>query len=97
MNVAEMIDQSLLRRAVVEVAGLPDDDLAIVLDIVALLKQQKTTDAVADIRIAARQRATTLRAMSRDQLATQYREIGEKIRGQAIAEGTAIEENWEGD
>ena len=97
MNPIQMMDQSLLRQAVVEVASLPDDDLAIVLDVVALLKQQKATGTAADIRLSARQRAIALRSVPRNQLATQYREIGEKIRSQAIADGTAVEGNWEGD
>ena len=97
MNHVQSIDQTLLRRTVVEVAGLPDDDLAIVLDVVAFLKQHRTTETTADIRRAARQRAAALRALPRDQLAAQLREVGEKIRSQAVASGTAIEGDWEGD
>lgn len=93
----QIIDQSLLRRTVVEVANLPDDDLAIVLDVVAFLKQQRSAETVADIRRAARQRARVLRALPRDQLALQLREVGERIRGQAIASGVAVEGDWEGD
>ncbi len=97
MNQVQVIDQSLLRRTVVEVANLPDDDLAIVLDVVAFLRQQRSAEAAADIRRAARQRATALRAQPRDQLAAQLREVGERIRGQAVAAGTAIDGDWEGD
>lgn len=97
MNHVHGIDQTLLRRTVVEVAGLPDDDLAIVLEVVAFLKQQRATETTADIRRAARQRAAALRALPRDQLAAQLREVGEKIRSQAVASGTAIEGDWEGD
>ncbi len=93
----QIIDQSLLRRTVVEVANLPDDDLAIVLDVVAFLKQQRSAEAVADIRRAARQRARVLRALPRDQLALQLREVGERIRGQVVASGAAVEGDWEGD
>ena len=97
MNHIQVIDQSLLRRAVVEVASLPDDDLAILLDIVAFLKQQNASDAASDIRRAARQRAVSLRAMPRDELAAQFRKVGEKIRRSVIASGTAVEGDWEGD
>ena len=74
-----MIDQSLLRRTVVEVANLPDDDLAILLDVVALLKQQRTNELTADIRRAARRRAMEFRGLPRDQLAAQLREVGEQL------------------
>lgn len=97
MNYVQVIDQSLLRRTVVEVASLPDDDLAIVLHVVAFLKQQRSTEATADIRRAARQHAKALRTLPRDQLAAQLREVGERIRNQAIASGAAIEGDWEGD
>lgn len=97
MNRVQAVDQSLLRRTVVEVASLPDDDLAIVLDVVAFLKLQRSAETAADIRRAARQRAQALHAMPRDQLAAQLREVGERIRSQAVASGTAFDGDWEGD
>ena len=97
MNQVQISDQSLLRRTVVEVANLPDDDLAILLDVVALLKQQRTTEMTTDIRQAARQRALVLRSIPRDRLAEQFREVGERIRSQAVASGTAIDGDWQGD
>lgn len=97
MNHVQVIDQSLLRRTVVEVASLPDDDLAIVLDVVAFLKEQRSVDSAAEIRRTARQRAAALRALPRDQLAMQLRDVGERIRGQVVASGMAIEGDWEGD
>lgn len=92
-----VVDQSLLRRTVVEVANLPDDDLAIVLDVVAFLKQQRSAETTSDIRLTARQRAAALRALPRDQLAVQLRDVGERMRGQVVASGMAIEGDWEGD
>jgi hypothetical protein len=81
----------------VEVASLPDDELAILLDVVRFLKQQRSAATAGDIRQAARQRAAALRAMPRDQLAAQFRAVGERIRDQAVIGGTAIEGDWEGD
>jgi hypothetical protein len=97
VNHVHIIDQSLLRQTVVEVANLPDDDLAILLDVVALLKQQRANEMTADIRRAARRRAMDLRGLPRDQLAAQLREVGERIRSQAIVNGTAIDGDWHGD
>ncbi len=98
VNHVQVINQSLLRRTVVEVANLPDDDLAILLDVVAFLKQQRVSEMTADdIRQAARRRAVVLRGAPRDQLAAQFREVGERIRSQAVAAGTAVEGDWEGD
>ena len=97
MDQAQLIDHSLIRRTVVEIATLPDDDLAILLDIVALLKQQRSKATVADIRQAARQRVATLQNMPREQLAAQFQEVGERIRSQAIAKDTAVAGDWEHD
>lgn len=97
MNHVHIIDQSLLRQTMVEVANLPDDDLAILLEVVALLKQQRASEMTADIRRAARQRAIDLSGTPRDQLAAQLREVGERIRSQAIVSGTAIDGDWHGD
>lgn len=94
---AQVVNQSLLRRTVVEVASLPDEDLAIVLDVVELLKQQRSAEAAADIRRAARDRAVALRALPRDQLAAQLRDVGERIHKHIVAGGMAIEGDWEGD
>ena len=96
MNQTQLIDHSLLRRAVVEIANLPDDELAILLDIVAFLKQQRAESTV-DVRRAARERAMTLKNKPRKQLVSQFREVGEKIRGQVVASGTAVAGDWEGD
>lgn len=97
MNQVAAIDPSLFRRTVVEAATLPDRDLAILLDIVAFLKQQESTETAADIRRAARQRATALRSLPREQLVAQFREVGERIRRQVIASGAGIDGDWEGD
>ena len=67
------------------------------MDIVALLKQQRANATTTDIHRAARQRAVALQEMPRGQLAAQFREVGERIRSQVVAEGTAVEGDWEGD
>lgn len=74
-----------------------ESNLAILLDIVAFLKQQRTSETAADIRRAARKRAVAMRSLTRHQLAAQFREVGDRIRGQVVANGTVIEGDWEGD
>jgi hypothetical protein len=97
MSQTAVASQSLFRRTVVEAASLPDSDLAILLDVVAFLKEHRSAEAAADIRRAARQRAAVLRGLPREQLAAQFRATGEKIRSQVIANETAIDGDWEGD
>ena len=97
MNQAPLINQSLLRRTVIEIANLPDDDLAILLDVVAFLKQQRSAVTPSEIRRAARQRAVALKGMPRDQLVAQFRQVGSSIQSQVIASDTAVEGDWEGD
>ncbi len=97
MNQTQLIDHSLLRRTVIEIANLPDDDLVILLDIVAFLKEQRASTTTADIRRASKQRAIMLKDTPREALVAQFREAGERIRSQVVASGTAVVGDWEGD
>ncbi len=97
MAQAQLIDQSLLRQTMVEIANLPDDDLAVLLGVVEFLKQQRTKATVRDIRQAARQRAAELQGLPREELTGRFLAVGERIRSQAVAQGTAIEGDWESD
>jgi hypothetical protein len=97
INQIQQPDPSLLRQTVVEVAALPDEDLVILLEVVAFLKRERQAAAITDIRQAARQYAAAVRAMPREQLARQFHETGERIRTQVIESGTAINGDWEGD
>lgn len=97
MNHIQTLNQSLLRRTVIEVASLPEDELAIVLDVVTFLKQQRSAETVGDIRQTARKRANELRALPRSQLVAQMRVVSQRIRSQVVAGGLAIDGDWEGD
>ena len=44
-----------------------------------------------------RRRARLLRDISREQLVARFIEVGEQIRQEAIANGTAIDGDWTGD
>ena len=91
--------QELLRRAVIEVASLPERDLVVVLEIVADLKQTKAARRAqaAELVARARKRAEELKDMPREQVFAQFRAAIESIRAGVIAKGTAIEGDWEGD
>jgi hypothetical protein len=45
----------------------------------------------------ARKRARLLRDVPREQLVARFMEVGEQIRQEAIAKGTAIDGDWTGD
>ena len=91
-------EQILIRQAVLEVAALPVNELQLVLEYVAHLKDQREEPAaqrslVAELRAAARQHAAVLKAMPRAVVASQLGDTIERIRGQAIANGTALDGN----
>ena len=50
-----------------------------------------------EIRKKARKRARLLREVPREQLMDRFFEVGEQIRQEAIAKGTAIDGDWLGD
>ena len=53
--------------------------------------------SVQEIREEARKRSLLLRDVPRDQLVARFVEVGEQIRQEAIARGTAIDGDWTGD
>ena len=53
--------------------------------------------SASEIGKEARRRSLLLRDVPREQLVARFMEIGEEIRQEAIAKGTAIDGDWEGD
>jgi hypothetical protein len=96
-----LTEEELLRRTVAEVVSLPGNDLALVLEFVDYLRQRDAHDSAqlsfAEIRAIARERARTLQGVPRHELVRRFTEVSERIRAQAIAAGTAIEGDWQGD
>lgn len=91
--------QDLLRRAIIEVASLPEKDLLIVLNVVADLKQPPPLDPrarVAEIRAHAQVLAAEMQGLSREELFRRFFVNLEEIRTHAIANGTATdgEADW---
>ena len=99
MSVEPPSTQELVRRAVIEVASLPENDLVVVLEVVADLKRAKAERRAhaAEIVAGARARADELRGLPREQLFAQLQAAFAGVRAEAVAKGTAIEGDWEGD
>ena len=100
-RVQEAWPQNLVRAAVLEVAQLPDRDLVLVVQFVRELKQRRGSatprPSVAEVRAEARRLASAMESLSREQVLARFRETLEYMRAQAVAEGTAIEGDWQGD
>lgn len=93
--------QQLRERVFSDLGTLPEDDLKLVAEFVSYLKQRKSASvphmSATAIRIEAQRRAATLRDVPRNELVARFQQVAEKIRQQAITQGTAIEGDWEGD
>ena len=94
--------QDLVRRAVIEVASLPEQDIVVVMELIADLKTQARLKAerraqAAELVARARQRAVELKGLPREAVFAEFRTALDRIREAAIADGTAIEGEWEGD
>ncbi len=101
MQVQALPPQEIVRRAVIEVASLPEKDLVLVIEFVADLKQSRTGDSqrpsASEILARARQRAAEMASLPREEVFARFMAAAERIRAQAVANGTAIEGDWEGD
>lgn len=90
-----------IERCAPRLAELPEEDWPLVLDFVEYLKRRRETlrqeNRVAEIRIAARQRAKELEFVPREQIAVHFDQLVEEIRQSVIANDTAIEGDWQGD
>ncbi len=91
----------LFRRAVVELAELPDADLASVVEYVAELKRHKvrrgSSTAAQEMLALAHARAEELRALPREQIVQRFNAAVEQIRAQVIENNTAITSDYHGD
>jgi hypothetical protein len=92
----------VIEQLAIKLSNLPDEDLELVAELVSLLEEKhpsKPTRALsaAEIREKARARARLLRDVPREQLVARFAAVGEQIRQEAIAKGTAIDGDWTGD
>lgn len=101
MSVNVMVQQDVVRQAVIEVARLPEQDLLRVLAYIDDLKEQRTRSTalplVAEIRAEADRLAAGMEHQPRQEVMAQFQGTLERIRAQAVAAGTAIDGDWQDD
>ncbi len=97
MDAQALAPQDLVRKAVIEVAQLPDSDLVAVMEFVARLKQQSRRPTVAEIKAEAQRLSAQLQNMPREELMKRFQDNLDARRADAIAKGTALEKELEGD
>ena len=100
MNTQTLTPQDLVRKAVIEVAQLPENELLVVIEMVDTLKKQRThpnRESANQIVARAKARAVATSHLSHEALVQQFSDALEAIQVEAIAKGTAIVGEWEGD
>ena len=98
MNTDTLATQDLIRKAVIEVAQLQDKELLIVIEMVATLKKQRARpnrELAVEILARAKIRAEEMKHLSREEAMEKFSKSLDAIRAEAIANGTAIEGEWE--
>jgi hypothetical protein len=100
MNTNTITPQDLIRKAVIEVAQLPENELLVVIEMLELFKKQRTRpnyQTAAEIVSHAKIRAADTSNLPRAELMQQFSNTVEEIRAEAVAKGTSIEGELEGD
>lgn len=94
MTAHAIAPQDLIRKAVIEVAQLPENELLVVIEMVDMLKKQRThpnRETAAEIVARAKVRVADTSGLPRTELMRQFGDTLEEIRAEAMAKGTAIE------
>jgi hypothetical protein len=100
MNTNAIDTEKLLRQVITSVAQLPPNDLLVVYETIADLKQkesQKPSLTSAEILARAKARAEEMKHLSHEEAVQRFIDATDRIREDAIAKGTAIEGEWESD
>ena len=100
MNSNALASQDLVRKAVIEVAQLEEKELLIVIEMVDTLKKQRARsnkELAAEILARAKARAEEMKHLSREEVMERFSKSLDAIRADAIANGTAIDGELEGD
>ncbi len=97
----ELQHAARIGEAAAKLTTVAEEDLPLVVEFLDRLKQRPTSvpvrPTVTQIRELAKARARLLDDVPRDILMARFLELGEEIRQQAIAKGTAIDGDWAGD
>ncbi len=93
---------SVIGQAALKMTRLPEELLPLVIDFLDYLErlhqaQRPAAPSADEIVAEAFRRSEMLRNVPREQLMTRFMDLGEEIRQEAIARGTAIEGDWIGD
>ena len=99
MDTNTIAPQDLIRKAVIEVAQLPENELLVVIEMVESFKKQRNhpnREAASEIVARAKSRAADTSSLSRAELMQKFSNTLEEIRAEAVAKGTAIEGELEG-
>lgn len=100
MNANTLDNETLLRQVLTSIAQLPPNDLLVVYETIADLKQkesQKPPLTSAEILARAKVRAEEMKHLSREEAMERFSRTLDAIRAEAIANGTAIDGELEGD
>lgn len=100
MNTDTLAPQELVRKAVIEVAQLQENELLIVIEMVDNLKKQRARpnrELAVEILSRAKARASEMSHLSRAEVMEKFSKTLDAIRADAIAKGMAIEGEWESD
>ncbi len=90
--------EELIRKAVIEVAQLPENELLLVIEMLGELKKQRTQpnrDKAVALVAQAKIRAAETNSLSRVDLMQQFGDVLKEIRAEAIAKGTALDAELE--
>lgn len=96
------VAHEMIGRVVSDLTQLPEEDLSLVVEFVDYLKQQRQVISAqhispAQIRAAARRRASRLAKVPRTEIAARFQELAEEIRHEVIGKEAALEGDWPGD
>jgi hypothetical protein len=86
--------EDLIRKAVIEVAQLPENELLLVIEMLDELKKQRAQpnrEKAAALVAQARIRAAETNSLSRVDLMQQFGDVLKEIRAEAIAKGTELD------
>ncbi|MDQ3249597.1 MAG: hypothetical protein M3Q45_10395 [Chloroflexota bacterium] len=101
MNSMLVSEQDLLRQTIIEVANLPKQDLATVLELVNQLKQKPQTGLgerrrlVFELLTRAQKRADELKTLPRTEITARLRNVINEIQQEAVVKGVAIDDEWQ--